>query len=75
MPAVEAVGKSMHTVRQGESVRLKVKTLPNMPVNLTSFDLGAFQNGLASISVQADKEGIAEATFTVANWCHPSSER
>ena len=34
-----------------------------MPVTFTSFDLGAFQNKLTSITVQADIDGFAEVTF------------
>jgi len=38
--------------------------LPEMPVTFTSFDLGRFENDLASITVQAGKDGLAKCTFT-----------
>lgn len=51
-------------VLQGEPVALTVKAAPNAPVTFTSFDLGAFSNGLTSITVAADEKGIAIAPFT-----------
>lgn len=51
-------------VLQGQPVVLTVKAIPNAPVTFTSFDLGAFSNGLTSITVAADREGIAIAPFT-----------
>lgn len=51
-------------VLQGEPVPLKVRTIPNAPVTFTSFDLGSFSNRLTSITVAADKDGVATAQFT-----------
>ncbi|MFO0755759.1 MAG: hypothetical protein U0359_04680 [Byssovorax sp.] len=34
------------------------------PVTFTSFDMGAFDNGLASMTVQADAAGAASVAFT-----------
>lgn len=51
-------------VQQGETITLKVKALPGAPVTFTSFDLGAFQNRLTSITVQANEDGDAAARFT-----------
>ena len=56
-------GSTRLILQQGESVRLQVKTTPEMPATFTSFDLGAFDNGLSSITVAADKQGLATATF------------
>jgi hypothetical protein len=45
-------------------VKLSVKAAPLSPVSFTSFDLGAFQESkLNSVTVQADKQGIAAVTF------------
>ena len=58
-----AVSPLTSEVLQGEAVPLRVKAIPNAPVTFTSFDLGAFSNRLTSITVAADKEGIATAQF------------
>ena len=56
--------KKKHVIKQGESVRLQVNTLPNMPVTFASFDLGTFDNGLTTKTVAADASGLASAAFT-----------
>lgn len=61
--AIQRISDPFVTIKQNEQTILKVKALPFMPVSFTSFDLGAFQNKLTSITVQADKDGFAEATF------------
>jgi hypothetical protein len=63
-PPIEAVGATQLKMKLKEKVALAVKTPPDAPATFTSFDLGAFQNGLTTITVQADKEGVARATFT-----------
>ena len=50
-------------IQQGERVSLKVRAEPDMPVTFTSFDLGAFENQLTSITVKAGSNGIAETEF------------
>lgn len=55
-----------HFLRQGESIRLAVTTEAGMPATFTSFDLGVFDNGLSSITVAADKNGMAQANFIAA---------
>ncbi|MCG8649117.1 MAG: hypothetical protein MI861_04755 [Pirellulales bacterium] len=64
VPVLTSISARRQTMRQGEAVRLSVKTLPGMPVTMTSFDLGIFSNGLTSITVAADEQGIASASFT-----------
>jgi hypothetical protein len=64
VPVLRAESSAINRIKQGESVRLKVRTQPNSPVTYTAFDLGAFENRLPSITVAANSEGIAEATFT-----------
>lgn len=49
---------------QGEAVRLRVKSVPRMPVTFTSFDLGRFRESkLTTVTVEADEDGFAVATF------------
>jgi hypothetical protein len=54
----------LQRVVQGESVYLEVGGVPGMPVTFTSFDLGAFENDLNSITVRADERGRARVKFT-----------
>ena len=61
--AIQRISEAFVTIPQKDKTVLKVKALPHMPVSFTSFDLGAFQNKLTAITVQADKDGFAEATF------------
>lgn len=63
VPVLRPVGQSYREAVQGEVVPLRVKAPPGSPVTFTSFDLGAFENQLTSITVQADKQGVAEAKF------------
>ncbi|WP_436717709.1 hypothetical protein U8335_13590 [Roseiconus lacunae] len=37
-----------------------------MPATFTSFDLGTFGNGLSTISVEANEEGVASANFVAS---------
>ncbi|MCM8531742.1 MAG: hypothetical protein NE330_11315 [Lentisphaeraceae bacterium] len=50
-------------VVQGESVFLSVEAEPNMPVSITSFDLGKFANHLTYQTVLADSSGTATFEF------------
>ena len=45
-------------------VRLSVTGEPLSPVTFTSFDRGAFENNLTSITVLADAAGAASVRFT-----------
>jgi hypothetical protein len=63
VPQLKRVSERNHKIAQGESVRLQVRTQPNAPVSFFSFDMGAFQNRLAMITVAADDTGIASADF------------
>jgi hypothetical protein len=60
---LQRISEAFVTIEQNKSTVLKVKALPNMPVSFTSFDLGSFQNKLTAITVQADKDGLAQTTF------------
>lgn len=67
VPLIGRISSRNQSMKQGESVRLQVKTKPNAPVSYSSFDLGAFENKLPSITVAADEDGIAEAVFTATS--------
>lgn len=55
---------------QGESAPLTVKVAPLMPVTFYSPHLGRFENQLTSITVRADENGKATATWTAAPGTH-----
>jgi hypothetical protein len=59
-----AVGPAFLDVEPGGTVVLEVTGEPFAPVTFTSFDLGAFENGLPSITVGADAAGDARAQLT-----------
>jgi hypothetical protein len=61
---IARLGDELREILQGETVTLQVVVTPDAPVYFTSFDLGAFENQLPTISVKADDKGLAEAQFT-----------
>lgn len=64
VPRLAALVPRVADAEQGQPVTLRVQAVAAAPVTFTSFDLGAFENQLTSITVQADAEGVAEAVFT-----------
>ena len=67
VPELTAAGARYARISQGDSAILTVKGAPLAPITLTSFDLGKFkENDLNSITVQADKDGLASATFVAS---------
>ncbi|NQZ59002.1 MAG: hypothetical protein HRT88_16240 [Lentisphaeraceae bacterium] len=48
---------------QGEAVAISVRGEKSMPISLTAFDGGQFDNGLSSITVKADSSGFASVNF------------
>ena len=66
-PRIQRLSPSYVQLKQGERTPLKVRVEPNMPVTFTSFDLGAFENQLTSITVQANQSGVAETSFIAAS--------
>ena len=64
VPVLAPATEIFQAMKQGESIALKVVSSPGKPVTFTSFDLGAFNNNLNSISVAADETGVASANFT-----------
>ncbi len=63
VPALQRQTPRRQVLRRGEAVRLAVATEPQMPATFTSFDIGTFDNGLASITVAANDGGVASAVF------------
>ena len=63
VPRLKVVGFGFFKIRQGESVELRVEATPLAPVTFTSFDAGAFENQLPSITVRAGDDGIATVGF------------
>jgi len=66
VPRIQPLSPSRQTVESGGSVELAVRAAPGAPVTLTSFDLGSFENRLTSITVKADKDGVAKVKFTAS---------
>lgn len=60
-----ALSKPFVKVLQSESVQLRVKADPGAPVAFHTSQTGNFENLLKSITVAANDEGIASATFTL----------
>lgn len=66
VPVLTPLTPPRQTLVQGETVRLRVRTLAGFPVTFTSLDLGMFDNQLPSVSVAADASGEAVALFTAS---------
>jgi hypothetical protein len=64
VPPIRQLVAPGHTVPKGGSVTLAVQVPPRAPVSWTSFDLGTFENGHTSITVQASADGVARAVWT-----------
>lgn len=63
VPRLRLLGSARPDIAQGSSTPLRVLAPPGSPVTFSSFDAGEFENRLTSITVQADKQGVAEAKF------------
>jgi hypothetical protein len=64
VPALAIVGSEVVTIPELGSTTLAVQSVPRGPVSFASLDMGAFDNGLGAITVQADDQGIARTTYT-----------
>ena len=60
---IKCLGSSTYCAVQGEWVTLRARAVAGAPVTFTSFDLGAFENEVPSITVEANRSGVAEAKF------------
>lgn len=67
VPRIVSASGPTHYIDPGETVVLRLMVPPGMPATFTSFDLGAFENLLTSITVRADAKGIAQASFTASS--------
>lgn len=64
VPVLGARGPATHEIPHGGTCDLTVRAPAGSAVSFTTFDLGLFPNGLASITVQATADGVATARFT-----------
>lgn len=64
VPELTMVGEDRVQVTELGQVLLHLRAAPRAPVTLTSLDLGAFANGLTSITVQADDAGEVQVPWT-----------
>ena len=60
---IQSLSPQLQDVQPGASITLKVRAAPKWPISFTSTDLGAFENKLTAITVEADETGVAEVKF------------
>lgn len=63
VPRLARLSAPVVTIAQGTSTVLRLRAAPGALVTFASVDLGAFDNGLPAINVQADEAGLATARF------------
>lgn len=63
VPRLRSLTPRAARIEQGEPLSLRVQAVPRAPVTFVALDGGEFQNRLRTITVQADKDGIARVTF------------
>lgn len=66
VPRLRRIGGATIRVQQGETIQLRARTEPFMPVTFTSVDMARFGNQLTSQTVAADQSGIATVDFIAA---------
>ena len=64
VPALSATSSTWQQMVSGESIRLEVTSTPKLPVTFLAMDLGAFENKLNVITVEANGQGVATVTYT-----------
>jgi hypothetical protein len=64
VPVLQPKAGGSFEIPTGGSCVLAVVTAPFAPVTYTALDLGSFENSLTTITVQADANGEASATYT-----------
>lgn len=62
-PSIRRVGSARFEVIQGESVILRAQSEALRPVTFYSGKFGRFNDGLSTITVIADEDGVAEVRF------------
>lgn len=70
--SIRRLSDQMTRLKRGESATLKVLAAPGAPVTFTSFDASNFSNGIGTVTVVADKRGIARADFSAASGTYGS---
>ncbi len=63
VPVLQRLGPTAFQMRQDGEIILRVRTQASYPVTFTSFDLGHFENQLATQTVQSDEHGGASVRF------------
>ena len=63
VPVISPVGPTQMTMDQDGKIYLRARSQPGAPTTFTSFDLGKFQNDLATQTVVADQNGVASVAF------------
>jgi hypothetical protein len=61
---LDSVEGTMFDMPRKGQLPLRVQAKPGVPVTFYSADLGAWSNGLSTITVAADAKGVATAVFT-----------
>jgi hypothetical protein len=69
---LKSASQTYFQMKEGEAVRIAAKTEPKAPVSFTLFGNGKFDNGLGSITVQADDTGVATAVYVGLTTSRPS---
>lgn len=64
VPELLVLGEDRMQVAELGQVTIRLRAAPRAPVTLTSLDLGAFANGLTSVTVQADDVGEVQVPWT-----------
>jgi hypothetical protein len=62
-PELKPVGNTFAVGTQSDSIKLSVKTVPGYPATFVTQDGGFFENKLNGITVKADADGVATATY------------
>jgi hypothetical protein len=66
VPPLDVGGSLRAQVTWGDAVVLWTRTVPRAPVTFTAFQGGYFkENGVASVTVRADAQGLASAHYAV----------
>jgi len=61
---LKSTSSAYQEINQSEWITFTIQTEPGMPVSMTSFDLGLFENQLTATTVKADERGIANIKFS-----------
>ena len=62
---ITAKSPSFIEVQPRSRTTLAVQATPHAPVTFLAYDRGAFTNGMSTITVQANQQGLAQADYTI----------